>query len=307
MKRSPTFLATGSRHFLAVAEAGSVRGAARRLNVAASAISRQLRLLEEELGTGLLDRDGHSITLTPAGEILLRGLRAAKLGQDEILEQLDGITGLRRGTLRIATVESVSVSILPQILQKFAQRHPGITFSVTVAVADAVTELVREHRAEVGFTFNPRRLDGLDVAQKSDLRVGAVLAPGHPLAKARKLTLAQCLEYPLAWPSEGLSLRAILDRPLGRKRMTPAFECNSLRLMAALAREGRCIAFQTPIGIEQELRDGHLKFIPLADKSLAADQLMILKRRAMQKRPAVTALLALVAEHLRDHALVPKL
>ena len=84
------------------------------------------------------------------------------------------------------------------------------------------------------------------------------MAPGHPLAKAQKLSLAECLAYPVAWPSRGLSLRAILDRALGSHRAVPQvrFECNSLRLMAALARNSNCIAFQTEIGIEDELAGG---------------------------------------------------
>ena len=298
MKPPTSFIATGYRYFMAVAEAGSVRAAARVLNVAASAISRQLILLESQLGIALFDRSGRSLVLSPAGEILLRGLRASARGNEDVLDELAALKGLTRGFLRVATVESISVSVLPDVLLDFARRHPGIEVSVTVAGSDAVTELVRDQQADVGFTFNPASLDGLDVAENREMRLGAVMAPDHALAKLRRVSLAECLRYSVAWPARGLSLRAVLDRaPIARK-LRPAFECNSLRLMASLARRGGCISFQTPIGIEQEIAAGSLVWIALSDKRLPADRLMVVRRRGQKGRIAADAFLDIARSHI---------
>lgn len=298
MKPPASFIATGYRYFMAVAEAGSVRAAARILNVAASAISRQLILLESQLGIALFDRSGRSLVLSPAGEILLRGLRASARGNEEVLDELAALKGLTRGFLRVATVESISVSVLPDILLDFAMRHPGIEVSVTVAGSDAVTELVRDQQADVGFTFNPASLDGLDVAASREMRLGAVMAPDHALATLRRVSLVECLRYPVAWPARGLSLRAVLDRaPIARK-LHPVLECNSLRLMASLARRGSCISFQTPIGIEQEIAAGSLVWIALSDKRLPADRLMVVRRRGQKGRIAADAFLDIARSHI---------
>jgi DNA-binding transcriptional LysR family regulator len=300
MKASESFIAIAYRYFMAVAETGSVRAAARQLNVAASAISRQLILLEAQMGIALFDRSGRNLELSPAGDVLLRGLRAATQGHEETLDHLSALRGLKRGRVRVATVESISVSVLPDVLLDFANRYPGIQVTVTVAGSDAVTELVRDHHADVGFTFNPTALEGLEIEMSRDLQLGATMAPSHKLAKAKKLTLAECLAYPVAWPSRGLSLRAILDRATSAmtRQPQPAFECNSLRLMASLARRGSCIAFQTPIGIEQELEAGTLVFVPLSDRRLAADRLMIVRRPGRTGRLAADAFLALAKERL---------
>jgi DNA-binding transcriptional LysR family regulator len=187
------------------------------------------------------------------------------------------------------------------MLLVFAKAYPGIEVEVTVAGSDAVTSLVRDHAADVGFTFNPSSLEGLSVAASRDLHLGAVMAPNHPLAKVKRLNLADCLPHPLAWPSRGLSLRTVLEAlPVARK-VRPAFECNSLRLMASLARRGSCIAFQTPIGIEQELKDGDLVWVALADKRLPADRLKVVCRSGAGSRPAVEAFLSLAARHLPAH------
>lgn len=308
MKASESFIAIGHRYFMAVAETGSVRAAARQLNVAASAISRQLIMLEAQLGIALFDRGGRNLELSPAGDVLLRGLRAAAQGHEETLDHLSALRGLKRGRVRVATVESISVSVLPDVLLEFAKRYPGLQVTVTVAGSDAVTELVRDHHADVGFTFNPTTLEGIEVEMTRDLQLGATMAPSHPLAKAKKLTLTECLAYPVAWPSRGLSLRAILDRAttVMARQPQPVFECNSLRLMASLARRGSCIAFQTPIGIEQELKAETLVFVPLTDRRLPADRLMIVRRPGRTGRLAADAFLALAKERLPAGRDVPK-
>lgn len=298
-KSEPALIAIAYRYFMAVAELGSVRAASRDLNVAASAISRQLILLETALGNRLFDRSGRGLKLAPAGEILLRGLRRAAQGHENTLDELAALRRLTRGLLRIATVESVSASVLPDMLEHFMRSYPGIQVAVTVAGSEAVTQLVREHQAELGFTFNPSSLDGLEALASRDLDLGAIMAPDHPLATAKKLSLADCAAHPLAWPSPGLSLRAILDSIPAARKLRPAVECNSLRLMASLARRGSCIAFQTVIGIERELAAGTLVFVPLSDKRLPVDRLRIVARAGAGTRPTVEAFLEIVEHYLR--------
>ena len=297
-KSEPALIAIAYRYFMAVAELGSVRAASRDLNVAASAISRQLIQLETALGNRLFDRSGRGLKLAPAGEVLLRGLRRAAQNHENTLDELSALRKLTRGLLRIATVESVSAAVLPDMLEHFMRSYPGIQVSVTVAGSEAVTQLVREHQAELGFTFNPSTLDGLEVLASRDLDLGAIMAPDHPLAKAKRLSLADCAEHPLAWPSPGLSLRAIRDSIPAARKLRPAFECNSLRLMASLTRRGSCIAFQTVIGIERELAAGTLVFIPLADKRLPVDRLRLVARSGAGPRPTVEAFLEIVRHYL---------
>ncbi|MFZ5678021.1 MAG: LysR family transcriptional regulator [Pseudomonadota bacterium] len=306
--RPDSLLTTGYRYFVAVAEAGSVRGASLALNVAASAVSRQIILLERQFNFALFERRGRSLKLSAAGEILLAGLKAAMQGHETTLDHLDALRGLKRGRIRIATVESISVSALPDLLARFSADHPGIEIAVTVAGSDAVTDLVRGHDADIGFTFNPATLEGLEVRLTRDMPLGAVMRRDHPLARERKLLFAQCLDYPVAWPAKGLSLRAILDKLLGAAKKPPpnAIECNSLRLMAELARRGRCIAFQTPIGIEPEIADGTLIFVPLANRRIPPDRLTIVHRPGSAAGLAAGAFLDIAVRHFASGGKVRK-
>ncbi len=279
MQYADSVLATGYRYFLCVAQLGSVRAASRQLNLAASAISRQILLLEGQLGISLFERQGRRLMLTEAGQVLLKSLKHLQVGHEEALTALSGFKDLKRGRMRIATVESLSVSILPDLIAEFAEGFPGIQVVVTVADADTVIDLVREHDADLGFTFSTA-----------------------PWAGKGKLALADCLAYPVAWPAQGLSLRAIIDQGLiGQAgQMPPAFECNSLRLMASLARRGACIAFQTQLGIEQDIRAGHLIFKPLTDRRLPLDHLKLVRRQKVTARTPLSTFLDLAKRRLQQ-------
>lgn len=300
MAATESVLSTGFRHFMAVAEAGSIRAAARQINVAPSAISRQLAQLEAQLDVPLFERGGGGLTLTPAGELLKRGLRIVNQGQEDTLSQIAALRGLKRGRVRVATVESLTASVIPSVLAEFAARYPGIEVSLTVEGSDAVTELVRDHAADIGFTFNELALSGLVVDLACDMAVGAVMSPKHALARSRHIDLARCARHPLAWPSIGLSLRPIMDKAAAQAKLAivPAVECNSLRLMAALAASGGFIAFQTPIGIERELKAGTLVFKALADRNLPPDRLMVISRAGQAAGGALEAFRQCAIRHL---------
>ena len=106
----------------------------------------------------------------------------------------------------------------------------------------------------------------------------------------------------MAWPAGGLSLRTILDRSSKsfQRDLRPVFECNSLRLMAAMARRGKCIAFQTRVGIEQELAAGTLKFVLLAERRLPIDRLMIVRRPGDSGKRAADVFLELAQRLIPD-------
>jgi DNA-binding transcriptional LysR family regulator len=225
--------------------------------------------------------------------MLLHTVRYSLRGFEESLSAIDALRGLQRGKIRIATVESVSVTLLPDLLATFAARYPGIEIAVTVTGSEAVANLVRAGEADLGFTFNPGSLAGMIKVYERALPVGALLSPSHPLAHRRRLLLADCLNYPLALPSRGLSLRGILDTALARRKdeVPVSFEANSLRLMSALAKRQRCIAFQTEVGIEQELAAKSLVFIPLADPHLPFDRFTIIQPAGRKATHAAAAFL----------------
>jgi DNA-binding transcriptional LysR family regulator len=178
-----------------------------------------------------------------------------------------------------------------------------------VAGSDAVTELIRDNAADVGFTFNPTSFDGLDVAHTQDFPLGAIVSAKHGIAALPRVTLKECLQHPVAWPTRGLSLRNLLD-PIARRQklqVKMVVESNSLRVMAGLAARGVCIAFQTPVGIERELAEGTLRFIPLSDRGVPPDRMMLVRRPGLDGHTAAAAFLEHAGGTLSKIGHVPKI
>jgi DNA-binding transcriptional LysR family regulator len=279
------------RYFLAAAEAGSIRAASRELNIASSAVNRQILWLEEALGLQLFERVGRRMRLSQAGEVLLAHIRRTYSDFEGTVAELDALKGLRRGTVSIASVESVAERLLPAVISSFRRTYPGIHVNVSVSSSQEAARKVEAAEADVGFTFDPPDMSTLTAAFHHDLVIGAVMAPNHPLAEENGLSLADCLRYPVALPAEGLSIRARID--VIRSRIPGAsmtyVEANSLRLMRALARDENVIGFQTQIGCEEDIEAGHLIFKPLKDEPLQADRLCVVTSslRALALAPAM--------------------
>ncbi|WP_299813137.1 LysR family transcriptional regulator [uncultured Roseibium sp.] len=291
------------RYFMAAAEAGSIRAASRELNVASSAVNRQILWLEEALGLQLFDRVARRLRLSQAGELLLAHIRRTYSDFDGTVAELDALKGLRRGTVSIASVESVAEKLLPAIISSFRKSYPGIHVNVAVSSSREAARKVGAAEADVGFTFDPPETSSLTIAFQHDLVIGALMSPAHPLAGEKMLSLQDCLKYPVALPAEGLSLRTRID--VVRARIPGAsrtyVEANSLRLMRALAREEDVIGFQTRIGCEDDLAAGALVFKPLSDGPLQQDRLCVVTSslRALALAPGMFFDHAVYA--LKDH------
>lgn len=118
------------RYFLAVAEEGQVTAAAKRLNMEQPPLSRQMKLLEEELDVTLFDRSGKRLTLTHAGE-LLRQRAEQLLGQlYETVKEVRELDEGMHGVLSIGSVVSC-ISLLPKPIERFRQRYPQVTFKIS--------------------------------------------------------------------------------------------------------------------------------------------------------------------------------
>ncbi|MDK9696445.1 MAG: LysR family transcriptional regulator [Siculibacillus sp.] len=305
MRGRGAILSNGYRSFLAVAEAGSIRAAARDLNIVSSAVNRQILMLEEDLGIRLFDRVGRGLRLSEAGKLLLGQVRETVDRHDDIVAELDTLRGLKRGRVRLASVESIAAERLPRLLADFWRRHPGVETSLVVAGAEEVHRLVETNSADLGFTFSTRPLPGMRVVHHEPHALGAVLPPGHARAGAERLHLEDLLGEPLVLPARGLSLRAALEPALARvgKVLTIRGESDSLHLTAELVRAASAIGFMTRVGIERELASRELAFVPLADPDLLPDHLGVVARERAVPSLSVAALSDFIEESWGGSAL----
>ena len=143
------------RYFLAVARAGSIRGAAGALNVAASAVSRQVAELEAGCGAVLLERLPRGVALTEAGRIVAE--HAQRQADDGALlaDRLGRLRGVQAGEVRLCCGGGFLTDLVDNALAGFARAHPGVTYRVTLGGTDRILVAVAEGEADIGLAYNP--------------------------------------------------------------------------------------------------------------------------------------------------------
>jgi DNA-binding transcriptional LysR family regulator len=129
------------RSYLAVLEAGSVMGAARRLRARQPTLSRQLALLEAQLGAPLFERTGRGMAPTAAGRAIAEAARAMAEGADALSRAVAGKQAATTGTVRITTSKVAAAYLLPQVLVALQQAEPGI--AVELVASDELSNLLR--------------------------------------------------------------------------------------------------------------------------------------------------------------------
>jgi DNA-binding transcriptional LysR family regulator len=287
------------RYFDQVARLGSIRRAAESLNVASSAVNRQIIKLEEETGTALFERQRTGVRLTAAGEVLLRHARETLIDYDRARADMATLSGTVTGNVRIISLESLIVRFMPQVVAELAQAYPQMTLTVVVVDPSAIADELRSGRNDFGVLFVDNRLSRIDVVESFTTSVGAVMRPDHPLASRRKLTLTDCSKYPVVMLNDRWLLDGVMATEFARSgaRLMPRVVSNSMGLMRQIILSGLGIGFFTPVGIVDEIARGDLVHVPLAEPSLANSAIGILVPQ--DRRPTLAGRIAMDTIRLR--------
>ena len=258
------------RYFMEVVHAGSVTEAAARLDVAPSAVSRQIARLERELDTLLFERRARGMSLNAAGELLAAHARRAWLDIERVTEDIHALQGLRIGKVKIVSTEGFAYELLPTLVAQFQARAPRIHFSVSMCAQPEVIRRVREGEADIGVTVGMRSEQGLAVELRHPAPVCAVLAPSHPLARRKQLSLAQVVAYPLALPAPNSTLRQLLEISCARQQLLFESQFTSEHLYALVhyVAATQAVTFCGQMALRLHLQQQLVRAIPLADREM---------------------------------------
>lgn len=203
------------RYFLEVVRVGSIAAASERLNVAASAISRQITKLEAELGTPLFERRARGMVPSAAGELLAKHARRTMLGAEQVVTEIRRLKGLESGLVRISCTEGFATDFVPGAIGHFRRLYPGIAFEMHVGAPRAVTRMVREGEADIGLSFGFVPDPSVHVEFAGSAPLMALISPEHPLASKPFVTLKDISAYPVGLPSEETTARQLFDLACG--------------------------------------------------------------------------------------------
>jgi DNA-binding transcriptional LysR family regulator len=280
-----------------VARLGSIRKAAARLNVASSAINRQILALEMELGAPIFERMPRRLCLTATGEVLIAHVRETLKSSERVSAQIEALKGLQRGEATIATMNGLAGGPLPGFLAGVIAEHPRVHIRLRVLPLDQIPNAVLTGEADIALGYNFPTGPGLRVVASHDLHLGAVVAPGHPLTHRKPAWLADCLEFPLVLADASMTIRPVVDLAFTRAGLPlhPTIETNSIEFMKKIARSGQAITFLNPVDVVEEVAAGELRHIPLQEMTAhpIALKLMVRARGGLDTFPS------LVVEELR--------
>ena len=291
---------TTLRYFLEVAQSGSLTEASARLHVAASALSRQIAGLEAQLGTPLFERHPRGMVLTAAGEILAVHARRSVLDAERALGEIGALQGLRAGQVRLATSDAFANELVPRLCVEFQRTHTGIQFSVIALPTAQVPDAVRSGAADIGLCFSRSPHKDIEVAYRQTAPVLALVPPGHPLAGAGSVTLAQMAAYPLALPPAETTVRQMIDIVCSRQglQLSAVLISNHAKTVLNFVAHGGGLSVASEIAARHLVAAGAIVALPISDPGMDLRDLEVQTLAGRSLPVAVQAFMDLLKERL---------
>lgn len=268
---------TAVRYFLEVVRRGSITEAATTLNVASSAISRQIARLEDELDTPLFDRVSRGMKPNAAGELLAAHALRMQLEAEHVGNELMALKGLRRGEVKLACTEGFALEFVPSVMEHFRRQHDGIRFQLSVGNAVHVAQRIREGAVDLGLTFTMAPDPDIKVEFAQNAPILAVMRPDHELAHRKQVVLSELAAFPLAMPQKNITMRRLIDACCSRRSilLEPALAADSISALLCFVMAGNGIGFSAGLPIRKLVRSGQLVALPIKDRDMNSLQLEI--------------------------------
>ena len=254
--------------FLAVAETGSFQQAAQKCGVTQSAISRQIRGLESDLGVTVFHRSTQA-KLTIAGDRLLP--HAKKICQEwqTALQNLTDLMAGKQPELCVAAIHSICSYHLPPVLQRFCRDYPQVRLRVTALGSDRALKVLKDGLVDVAIVMNNRFLTtspDMVVQVLYDEPIHLLLSAHHPLAQYESVPWSELAQYPQVVFKDGYGMQRIVQEQFERRGfpLRAALELNTPDAFRGVVRQGELIALLPETALLEAYSDPTLAVRPVS-------------------------------------------
>jgi DNA-binding transcriptional LysR family regulator len=288
------------RTYCDLVETGSFSLAAKRNRVTQSAVSQQLRTLEQRYGTRLLERTrGSRAQPTEAGRTLYHGLVPLLEALTALERGLREPPGTIAGSVRVSTVYSVGLHTLPRAMKKFLRLHPQVSLRLEYRRTDQVVDACLAGDADFGIVALPSRRPQLAVVPLREDELVVVVPPEHRLARRRQLSLRELDSEAFIAFERDIPTRKWIDRALRRSGATVSYamELDNVETIKRSVEAGLGVSILPLPAIANEVRAGTLRARRFSEGPLYRP-LGLIHRRGRELSPAARAFLELATTEL---------
>jgi DNA-binding transcriptional LysR family regulator len=255
--------------FMEVAKLGSFSRAGQKVFRSQSAVSAQIRQLEQEYGDRLLDRSGKDVTLTPAGRVLFAYAERLLQMRDESLLAVADQGASPRGTLSIGANEATCLYVLPDVFAKFSSLYPCVQISIYRNFSYKIVEKLENGALDVGIVTLPVKSSSLKTHAIYRDQLMVMVSPQNPLAKHEVVSVADVAKQPLLLPKTGYSRRLMdkLFRPYAAQ-LQIRMELPSVGMIKSFVAAGLGVSLISASFARDQVLAGRVKLIGLQDEEL---------------------------------------
>ncbi len=278
--------------FCDVVETKSFSVAASQNYVTQSAVSQQIRMLEEKYGRQLLERTRGNVQLTPAGEILYQVSKDIVARYHELEAQLQAVTKVVAGTVRVATVHTIGLYELSSQLKRFLKAYPQVQLQLEYSRSNKIYDDALKGSIDLGIVAFPSRRPGITIVPFREDRLVLVCWPQHPLAKHRTVSIKKLTGEPLVGFERDIPTRKETDRVLRRHGVEVRYvmELDNAEVMKRVVEIGLGLTILPEPAVRPEVKGGSLVAVQLSDEVLTRP-LGIIHRTGKHFSPAAEKLI----------------
>ncbi len=257
--------------FHTVAKLLSFTKAADQLHMTQPAVTFQIRQLEEQFDTRLFDRAHNRVSLTDAGERAFEYAENIFEQYSEMENAIREITGDISGSLVIGASTTVAEYMLPALLGDFKQQNPDVKMRLQVGNTEGIVSMVENNTIDLGVVEGPINNKHLQVEVCRKDQLVAVVAPGHPLANRKKVSLADMMKHPFICRETGSGTREVISEKLrsaglDRQAVSNTLELGSPESIKGAVEAGMGVSILSSVSVIKEIELGTLVAISLTPK-----------------------------------------
>ncbi|PET69465.1 LysR family transcriptional regulator [Priestia megaterium] len=271
-------------YFLTIAEEGNISKAAERLHMAQPPLSQQLKLLEEELGVILFERNTRRMQITDAGQLLQNRAQQIVELMEKTSKELNDLKEGYQGVLSIGTISSAGETLVPIMVQNFHKVYPGVDFRIKESSTFEILELVKRGVVEIGVIRTPFNLETFDyISLPEEPMVAATLDSLLDTSKTF-LHLDELKGKPLLFHNRYANN---IEEACKKSGFEPKVKCriDDTRTMLNWACGGMGIAL-IPRDMRALMPDSNLRFIEIKEETLATKIIIIWRKNHYLSTPA---------------------